>query len=257
MSCGWSSAPTRRGCWPPCWPAAASAILRLPTPPCTTSSSASPARRRRTAMRKMLVVAAREYQAAVRTKAFVIGLLIMPLLMGGSILVQYLLKDIVDTTTKRYALINRFADQRPADAIVAAVNAYNQKHTDSQGRQVKPRIELELLKPEPEDTAQRYELSEQVRKGKLAGFVEILGGDALPTTGAPADVQEALGVVQKPYVTLRYESNRPTDRTFAEMARLVVGLVLQKELTEKTKLSEPEQRVVMNPVALRSKGLTV
>jgi ABC-2 type transport system permease protein len=50
-------------------------------------------------VRKTLVVAAREYLAAVRTKTFLIGLLIMPIMVGGSILVQILLKDVVDTTT--------------------------------------------------------------------------------------------------------------------------------------------------------------
>ena len=39
-------------------------------------------------MHKIRVIAAREYSAAVRTKAFIISLLVMPILMGGSILVQ-------------------------------------------------------------------------------------------------------------------------------------------------------------------------
>ena len=48
-------------------------------------------------MRKICVIAVREYQAAVSTKAFVIGLVLMPVLMGGSIVVQVLLKEPGDT----------------------------------------------------------------------------------------------------------------------------------------------------------------
>jgi len=35
-------------------------------------------------MRKTFIVAVREYMVSVRTKAFLIGLLMMPLMMGGS-----------------------------------------------------------------------------------------------------------------------------------------------------------------------------
>ena len=42
-------------------------------------------------MRKVFVIAARDYNAAVRSKAFLIGLLVMPLMMGGSLLMQWLL----------------------------------------------------------------------------------------------------------------------------------------------------------------------
>ncbi len=43
-------------------------------------------------MRKVIVIAVREYQAAVKTKTFVISVLAMPVFMGGSILVQHMLK---------------------------------------------------------------------------------------------------------------------------------------------------------------------
>ena len=57
-------------------------------------------------MRKILVVAVREYSAAVKTKAFVITLVAMPVLMGGSIAVQVLLKDKVDTTDRTLAVVD-------------------------------------------------------------------------------------------------------------------------------------------------------
>jgi len=54
-------------------------------------------------MRKILVVAAREYNAAVRTKTFLIGLLLMPIMMGGSIVIQVLLQD----KDRHYAVVDR------------------------------------------------------------------------------------------------------------------------------------------------------
>ena len=36
-------------------------------------------------MRKMIVVAVREYQAAVKTKAFLVTLVLMPVMMGGGV----------------------------------------------------------------------------------------------------------------------------------------------------------------------------
>ena len=58
-------------------------------------------------MRKMLVIAAREYLAAVRSKAFLITLVAMPIMMGGSIVAQLLLRDRVDTADKKIAIVDR------------------------------------------------------------------------------------------------------------------------------------------------------
>ncbi len=47
-------------------------------------------------MRKVWIIAVREYLAAVRTKAFIISLSLMPVLMGGSIVMQIIFKKIED-----------------------------------------------------------------------------------------------------------------------------------------------------------------
>src|SRR5262245_10715780 len=57
-------------------------------------------------MRKTIVVALREYQAAVKTKAFLIGLLMMPIMFGGGILVQALLRNNADTRDKHVAIVD-------------------------------------------------------------------------------------------------------------------------------------------------------
>jgi len=58
-------------------------------------------------MTKTMVVAIREYLSAVRTKGFVIGVILMPLLMGGGVIVQKFTQDIVDLRPKKCAVIDR------------------------------------------------------------------------------------------------------------------------------------------------------
>ena len=57
-------------------------------------------------MRKVAVIALREYQASVRTKAFIISLVVMPVFMGGGIVLPRLLKDKVNLTEKRIAVLD-------------------------------------------------------------------------------------------------------------------------------------------------------
>ena len=75
-------------------------------------------------MRKIFVIAARDYRAAVKTKSFIISLLIMPLMMGGSILVQLLLKDKVDITDKSFAIVDR-SGLKLAEALIAESKVRN------------------------------------------------------------------------------------------------------------------------------------
>jgi ABC-type Na+ efflux pump permease subunit len=121
----------------------------------------------------MLVIANREYQAAVRTKTFLISLVIMPVLMGGSVVLQVLLKDVVDTREKRFAVVDRTG--RLFGRIAAAAGQYNEKDIfDPQThKQVKPAFAVERVEPAAAVNEQRLALSERVRQGELFGFLEI------------------------------------------------------------------------------------
>ncbi len=63
-------------------------------------------------MRKALLIAAREYKAAVKTKSFVIGIVLMPIMMGGGFVAQALFKDQVDMRPKHFAIIDRSPGQQ-------------------------------------------------------------------------------------------------------------------------------------------------
>src|SRR5436190_10198754 len=92
----------------------------LPDPPLKRRNP----QQRRSPMRKTIVVALREYQAAVKTKAFLMGLLMMPIMFGGGILVQVLLRNNVDIRDKRVAVVDNTGQL--FDALQAASQVRNQ-----------------------------------------------------------------------------------------------------------------------------------
>ena len=57
-------------------------------------------------------------QVSVRTKAFIISLVVMPVMMGGSLLVQWLLKDYRDNETKKFAVIDRTPNAQLVENVV-------------------------------------------------------------------------------------------------------------------------------------------
>jgi ABC-2 type transport system permease protein len=58
-------------------------------------------------MRKILVIARREYVTAVRTKAFILSLIILPVLMVCGVLIQIYLEAQAATKDKHFAIVDR------------------------------------------------------------------------------------------------------------------------------------------------------
>ena len=124
-------------------------------------------------MKNLLLIAQREYLATVKTKAFIIGLILMPILMGGSGIGMALLHDKVDTHDRSIVILDPTGQIAPA--LVAAAEKRNANDLyDKEGKKKKPAYLFEIVKPRPDDLpAQRLELSDQVRSGDHDGFVEI------------------------------------------------------------------------------------
>jgi ABC-2 type transport system permease protein len=128
-------------------------------------------------MRKILLMAAREYKAAVKTKGFIIGLIIAPIFMGGAGIAYWLLKDQVDVKDKRIAVIDY--SKKMADALMAAADSRNKSDIYDQetGRKIKPAYLLEIIDPENGGNSDiRLSLSDRVRSGDLHAFIEIGSG---------------------------------------------------------------------------------
>ena len=125
-------------------------------------------------MRKVLRLARREYKASVRTKGFIIGLVLAPVVMGGSLITFALLKDRVDTTDKRVAVVDRSGVVAEALVEAAASRSTNDIYHEETGKKIKPAYFVEVIEPDEADPqAQRLHLSNRIRKGEFHAFVEI------------------------------------------------------------------------------------
>jgi ABC-2 type transport system permease protein len=156
-------------------------------------------------MRKTIVVAIREYHAAVRSKAFVVTLVAMPLLMVGSIAAQLLLKDKVDISDRKLAVIDQTG--QIYDCLAAAVSQRNKSKivSDQEGRssQTQPKFVLEKVASETGDWNQLlFTLSDRIRSKDLFAFA-IIPANAF----APGDGNDDI----KP-AAIEYYSNNPMYR---------------------------------------------
>ena len=218
-------------------------------------------------MRKVFVIAAREYLAAVRTKSFLISLLVLPMMMGGSVAVQFLLKDQVDLKEKRFAVIDRTPGAKFARALETAAVLRTQKelHDPSTNKQVRPAFSLEIVEPSADFNQQRFELSERVRKQNLFGFVEIgdqVAKDAPALAGpTPALFTKGLGALDRTqhlpdgYV-LRYQSDSPTYDDFFRWAERVLNQAVWQNRCDEAGIPRDKLAAVVQPVPLVVKGLS-
>lgn len=197
-------------------------------------------------MRKVLVIAVREYLAVVATKSFLVGILLMPILMGGGFVVQYFLRDQVDPRPKHYAIIDRTVSRAFYPLLEQAAEQRNQALTDGEGsKPTRPPFLLEDATPTAgADLAMlRLELSERVRKGELAGFLEI-GPDILQPN---ANAESA---------TVRYQTNRPSQQAFPRWAEATLNSAVQARRAGSKNINLADVNLIIQPVPLSSKGLT-
>ena len=142
-------------------------------------------------MRKTLIVAVREYMVSVRTKAFLFGLLMMPLMMGGGFIVSAFMQGRVDTKDKRIGVADYTG--RLFDSLDAAARQRNETAIfEGQGaarKQILPRFIIERVDTGTSDMQQlSLQLSDRIRKGELMAFVligpNVIDGNKDPSLSA-------------------------------------------------------------------------
>lgn len=192
-------------------------------------------------MYKVFVVAAREFQAQVRSKTFIISLVVMPVLMTGSILIQKMASGQVDITDRRIAVIDHTGVL--TDKLTSAAGQRFKNATfDENGKQVRPRFLLEAVKPAGEPSKQRLALSDRVRASKLSGFVELNQGI----------LDGAIGAEQG---RVRYYSNSPTDREFPRWLEKSLNQIVQAHRFEEANLPQEAVFKATRPVPIDHLGL--
>jgi ABC-2 type transport system permease protein len=140
-------------------------------------------------MNKTFILAKREYKAAVRTKGFIIALILLPIFMGGSFAVFVLLKDKVDLNDKRIAVLDYSG--KFGEYLQETTTFHNRNEIlNEEGEQVAPSYYVEMVEVDQDDPdRQKLELSERVRRKEIHAFVQI-GKDVLHPS--PGEVQSRI-----------------------------------------------------------------
>lgn len=136
-------------------------------------------------MHKILVVARREYLAAVATRTFLIGLALMPVMMGGGALLPQLLRTRPDVVPKRIAVLDETGVL--GRELQSAARQHNENEVrDSAGKQIEPEYEIEVLPTEASSDELRLEQSDRVRDKLIFAFVELPRGLVASSVDSPA-----------------------------------------------------------------------
>ena len=159
-------------------------------------------------MRKVMVIAWREFNATVRTKAFVVGIVLMPILMCGSVVVSIVTEKLEDRESKTIAIVDRTPGGKIAPLLQTAVLKRNAEDSIDKktGERSSPEFNLEIVPPSSSTAEaieeQRVQLSERVKKQEIIGFLEI-GSEA---NNQRATVSAILGAIGKPKVKPKEEA---------------------------------------------------
>jgi len=129
-------------------------------------------------MNKVLTLFKREYRAAVRTKSFIISLILVPIMMGGGFAAVLIMENKTDTEDKNFAVVDHSGLMQ--EPLQVALDARNQNVvTDPEtGEKVGSFYRVEFLEPAPDPMVQQKELSDRVKAAELHAFMEI-GPDIL------------------------------------------------------------------------------
>ena len=152
-------------------------------------------------IKKIWIVASTEFGSMIRTKSFLIGIMLLPVITGASILFQMVLSKRVDTRTRTIVVIDRTGALYPS--LAEASRKYNAQASGADGKQIQPRIEVSAADraPAPEvEPALVLALSDRIRRGELDAFAVIPpGAIELPSSQA------------SPAQAIEFHSDNPND----------------------------------------------
>lgn len=194
-------------------------------------------------MKKILAVARTEYFIAATSKAFILGILMMPVFMGGALVVQHLAQDQFDTTPRKIAIVDHTGTMFPA--LQQQVKHYNEheifsQEPDSEPKQTAATFELENAEPGLKDQdALKVQLSDRVKAGDLFAFAIIERGVYESSSNA----------------VVRYHSQTPTYQRLPNWLRRAVNGEVKRHRTQAMGLSPTALQELAQQTQVKSFGL--
>ena len=134
-------------------------------------------------MNKIWTLFKREYRASVRTKSFIISVLLVPIMMGGGFLAMIIMEKNKDTDDKHFVVIDYSGlMEAPLKKALDIRNNEEIFHART-GEKIDAAYIVEFMEPDGQDLdGQRLALSDRVEKQELHAFIEI-GPDILHPAG--------------------------------------------------------------------------
>ena len=205
-------------------------------------------------MKKVWRVAATEYLNAVRSKAFIVGVLAVPLIMAISIGAQFYAQKKTDVTPRRFAVLDRSGQLYAA--LAAQAKARNES-LRANGESVAVPLKGQTFKvdmpPQPEFVPEEFkfsgddwkaaelQLSERVRRKELFAFV-IIGPNVLDRAATNG-------------VEVRYHTQTPTYQDLPGWIETTLSGEVRERRFTAAGVDSRQVRALSQPVPLQRLGL--
>jgi ABC-2 type transport system permease protein len=216
-------------------------------------------------MNKVFVVAWNEYLIAVTSKAFLIGIIMMPVFMGGAIVVQYLTRDQIDLTPRKIAIVDRSG--RVFESLAQQAEIRNSQQIYEGEGDARRQTQAEFIIENVPDSARSMpdsstnendssdlppkeldgndssridaQLSDRVRRGELFAFA-IIDQDIFEVNGSGA---------------IHYYSQSPSYQTLANWLEVAVNQVVKQSRIEALQIPPESVAAITKQTQLRQFGL--
>jgi len=134
-------------------------------------------------MNKIWTLFKREYRAAVRTKSFIISLILVPIMMGGGFAAMIIMENNKDTDDKHFVVLDHSGLMtNPLNEALEIRNSEEIIHSNT-GEKTDAAYVVEFIQPDLQNSEAQYlALSERVESQELYAFIEI-GPDILHPAG--------------------------------------------------------------------------
>ena len=194
-------------------------------------------------MNKIWTLFKREYRAAVRTKSFIISLVLVPIMMGGGFAAMIIMENNKDTDDKHFVVIDHSGlMSAPLSEAVEIRNNEEIIHANT-GEKTDAAYIVEFMEADLQDPeGQQLALSERVESQELHAFIEI-GPDILHPAG---DDKEAY---------LKYYSQHSFNDQIRYWFRNVVNSKLQEFRAAELNLDETQAKELLWWIDVEGLGL--